>query len=276
MMRSGIGQEKQGDLGDLKTNTKAELIDLLARQEKLLANRRFLNSLKDKGAKVESFANKLRKAIEEREDVDRTMQLFERMDLGQERTVGEVSERTSSQNECSKDESTCITTANSTIDSGISNVHKKELSPAGNVIQEMKGKFKPNRYLRSTAIPDDLPRPMMGPSPMEGQSSKVRPGEPQLSSALQPSLRNQEAQVVEFEESASLLEHQKKAAEGLVARQAAERLMERLNIKMGDFIPDVQHESYRGQTADSDDESEDEEDEEDEDDTDDQCNEIED
>ena len=39
MMRQGTEKEKQGDLSDLNEKTTVELIDLLARQEKLLVNR---------------------------------------------------------------------------------------------------------------------------------------------------------------------------------------------------------------------------------------------
>nr|XP_054770568.1 uncharacterized protein LOC129278416 [Lytechinus pictus] len=129
-------------------------------------------------------------------------------------------------------------------------VKKSNVSDSSVVKQENRDKFKPNKDLKSTAIPDGLPRPSIESSPLRGQGSHERSSmderDADLSSAKIPSLKNQEAQVVEFSKSAKLLEEQKKHAEALVAKQAAERLTERLHIQMGDFIPEVQQVSNRG------------------------------
>nr|XP_054756408.1 DNA-directed RNA polymerase II subunit GRINL1A-like [Lytechinus pictus] len=244
MIRQGTAQEKQGDLSDLKEKTTAELIDLLARQEKLLANRKFLMRLQDKGEKVENLAEKLRLLIKEREEVNKAARLFEKMDIGQEdSTITHVTERT-------------VIDQSKTSVTGT--VKKSNVSDASVVKRENRDKFKPNKDLKSTAIPDGLPRPSIEPSPLRGQGSHERSSmderDADLSSAKIPPLKNQEAQVVEFSDSAKLLEEQKKHAEALVAKQAAERLTERLHIQMGDFIPEVQQGSYRGGEIDSDDE----------------------
>nr|XP_054754387.1 DNA-directed RNA polymerase II subunit GRINL1A-like [Lytechinus pictus] len=243
MIRQGTAQEKQGDLSDLKEKTTAELIDLLARQEKLLANRNFLMRLQDKGEKVENLAEKLRLLIKEREEVNKATRLFEKMDIGQEdSTITHVTERT-------------VIDQSKTSVTGT--VKKSNVSDASVVKRENRDKFKPNKDLKSTANTDGLPRPSIEPSPLRGQGSHERSSMDErddLSSAKIPALKNQEAQVVEFSESAKLLEEQKKHAEALVAKQAAERLTERLHIQMGDFIPEVQQGSYRGGEIDSDDE----------------------
>ena len=51
--------------------------------------------LQDKGAKVESLAEKLRLLIKEREEMETAANLFEKMDLGQEDScISSVTERT--------------------------------------------------------------------------------------------------------------------------------------------------------------------------------------
>ncbi|XP_076805336.1 uncharacterized protein LOC143449136 isoform X2 [Clavelina lepadiformis] len=54
---------RQGHVGDFSTKSKEDLLELLERQEKLLANRGFLSKLPDQGEKISSFANTLRERI---------------------------------------------------------------------------------------------------------------------------------------------------------------------------------------------------------------------
>ncbi|KAK5935261.1 hypothetical protein CgunFtcFv8_020637 [Champsocephalus gunnari] len=56
--------ERQGRVGDLGKRSKEELQELLLRQEKILSNTRFLQSLPDKGKKIREFAEKVHLAIE--------------------------------------------------------------------------------------------------------------------------------------------------------------------------------------------------------------------
>ena len=176
-------------------------------------SRKFLSRLKDKGAKVENFAEKIRKAIAEREEIERTMQLFERMDLGKEQLpISDVTERVPSMVEDKEDVKSMATEAVSRTSNP-----ERALHDSSSATQKKKEKFKPNRDLKSTTIPSDLPRPSIKPEPMQGQSSearlKVKHDEEELSSAVVPPLRNQEAQVVDMKESARLLEDQKKNIE---------------------------------------------------------------
>ncbi|XP_028292324.1 protein GRINL1A [Gouania willdenowi] len=57
--------ERQGQVGDLRNRSKEELQDLLLRQHRILNNRRLLQTLPDKGKKIEEFAEKIRLAIEQ-------------------------------------------------------------------------------------------------------------------------------------------------------------------------------------------------------------------
>ncbi|XP_042349355.1 protein GRINL1A [Plectropomus leopardus] len=63
--------ERQGQVGDLRHQSKEELQELLLRQEKILSNKRFLQSLPDKGKKIKDFAEKLQLAIEHNDEEER-------------------------------------------------------------------------------------------------------------------------------------------------------------------------------------------------------------
>ncbi|XP_061102548.1 protein GRINL1A [Conger conger] len=63
--------ERQGYIGDLLGKSKDELCDILYRQEKLLSNKRFVQSLPDKGRKITDFVQRLRLALVHHEEEER-------------------------------------------------------------------------------------------------------------------------------------------------------------------------------------------------------------
>ncbi|RVE74595.1 hypothetical protein OJAV_G00023160 [Oryzias javanicus] len=81
--------EPQGKVGDLRNQSKEELRELLLKQEKILSNRRLLQTLPDRGKKVQDFAEKLRFAIEQRIEEER------RRDQNQKREGEDSRERES-------------------------------------------------------------------------------------------------------------------------------------------------------------------------------------
>lgn len=60
--------ERQGQVGDLGYKSKEELCELLSRQEKLLSNKRFIQTLPDKGRKISDFAARLRLTLAKNEE----------------------------------------------------------------------------------------------------------------------------------------------------------------------------------------------------------------
>ncbi|GCB64034.1 hypothetical protein scyTo_0013277 [Scyliorhinus torazame] len=68
--------ERQGLVGDLQHKSKQELLELLRRQKNLLANRRFIQSLPDKGERIAGFIEKLEAAISRHEEVERAAELL--------------------------------------------------------------------------------------------------------------------------------------------------------------------------------------------------------
>ncbi|XP_067056439.1 DNA-directed RNA polymerase II subunit GRINL1A-like [Acropora muricata] len=103
--------------------SKHELQEILRRQEKLLNNKKLLQSLPDKGNKVLATIERLKELIARREEVDNTVAQFERM------TVSHLVERSRQNLSESDDEiSECKDFA--------SEAHE-ELSPAHNKKDEM-------------------------------------------------------------------------------------------------------------------------------------------
>uniref|UniRef100_M4AIV8 RNA polymerase II subunit M n=1 Tax=Xiphophorus maculatus TaxID=8083 RepID=M4AIV8_XIPMA len=68
--------ERQGQVGDLRGHSLEELQELLLRQEKILSNKRFLQTLPDKGKKIRDFAEKVRLAIEQCSEEERRQSLM--------------------------------------------------------------------------------------------------------------------------------------------------------------------------------------------------------
>lgn len=67
---------RQGQVGDLRKQSKVELQDLLLRQEKILSNKRLIQTLQDKGKKIRDFAEKICLAIEQHEEEERKQNLL--------------------------------------------------------------------------------------------------------------------------------------------------------------------------------------------------------
>ncbi|XP_074523169.1 protein GRINL1A [Halichoeres trimaculatus] len=67
--------ERQGQVGDLRNKSKEELLELLLRQEKILSNKRLLQTLPDKGKRIREFAEKVHLAIELHDEEQRRLSL---------------------------------------------------------------------------------------------------------------------------------------------------------------------------------------------------------
>lgn len=67
--------ERQGEVGDLGHLSKEELQELLLRQERILSNKRLLQTLPDKGKKIKDFADKVRLAIDDHSEEERRRSL---------------------------------------------------------------------------------------------------------------------------------------------------------------------------------------------------------
>lgn len=62
-------------MGDLTKHSKEELQDLLLRQEKILSNTRLLQTLPDKGRKLQEFREKIQQALEHHVEAERKQKL---------------------------------------------------------------------------------------------------------------------------------------------------------------------------------------------------------
>ncbi|XP_073693213.1 protein GRINL1A [Garra rufa] len=68
---SSVWTARQGEVGDLSSKSKDQLLEILSRQEKLLSNKRFIQSLPDKGKKIADFVEKVHLALGHLEEEER-------------------------------------------------------------------------------------------------------------------------------------------------------------------------------------------------------------
>ncbi|XP_026758005.1 uncharacterized protein LOC113517515 [Galleria mellonella] len=73
--------EIDGKIVDLSSKTIQELQELSNRQLKLLNNKSFINKLPDKGAKIQSFYDKIVNTLKEKKEEEQTCRLFSGMKL---------------------------------------------------------------------------------------------------------------------------------------------------------------------------------------------------
>ncbi|XP_046387674.1 DNA-directed RNA polymerase II subunit GRINL1A-like [Ischnura elegans] len=74
-------KEKQGYIEDLGKLSKVQLIELLERQNSLLRNTSFIKRLPDKGDKISTFKCRLESELNRRKEVEKTTELFEKLDI---------------------------------------------------------------------------------------------------------------------------------------------------------------------------------------------------
>ncbi|XP_006811656.1 DNA-directed RNA polymerase II subunit GRINL1A-like [Saccoglossus kowalevskii] len=269
--------DSQGDLGNLDKKTQNELVDLLTRQEKLLANPKFLHRLPDKGAKIKQFAKKLQKLIEDRDKVEDTVKLLEKM-----RIEPEIKQTTMQSGELDSDDDDDIDTQETML---VGEVKERvgmdmEVKPSNGVKPNQKesrfkrtssdkkfatdnvfltmGKaepkkqtFKPYRTLKSDKIPDSFLRPAPPPDKI-----RERCAVEEISVVKPPKIEHSGgAKILDLKESVALEQKQQKIYEEILAKHAAERLTQRINITMETHtLTDL---NYR-EVGDDDSESEDE------------------
>lgn len=77
-------KESQGYIDDLKKKEKFQLEELLERQKKILANKKFISKLPDKGEKIINFYNKIQKELEHRNEVEEAANVLSRLNIASE------------------------------------------------------------------------------------------------------------------------------------------------------------------------------------------------
>lgn len=76
--------EIDGGIADLSSKTISELLELRNRQVKLLNNKPFVYKLADKGAKIQTFHDKIVKELKSKQDEDQTCRLFDQLNLNKQ------------------------------------------------------------------------------------------------------------------------------------------------------------------------------------------------
>lgn len=81
--------EIDGKITDLSSKTIPELLELRDRQLKLLNNKPFVNKLSDKGKKIQAFHDKIVNQIKSKQEEEQTCRLFDQLNLNKQ-TVQQV------------------------------------------------------------------------------------------------------------------------------------------------------------------------------------------
>uniref|UniRef100_W5N7W9 Myocardial zonula adherens protein n=1 Tax=Lepisosteus oculatus TaxID=7918 RepID=W5N7W9_LEPOC len=333
--------ERQGKVGDLNSKSKEELYDILTRQEKLLANTRFVQSLPDKGKKILDFVQKIHVAIADHEETQKRTQMLlsvktelqskyqqtlkeqrigtfqmEDLEMSHEngtvetditarkrdkttlkveselsRTVADGAENSVTQADNSAGIKKASTTAASLGETGLraSSETRKEqglieafgrvtltddTSPGSNdrlsggdgstgreppqkkphyieVLEKTeksppvrKAKFKPNQLPQKScgssagSSSPSLSSGAVSPLPLAERKLRDRKHLDDITAAKLPPLHHTPTQLLCLEESAALQQEQKKKYEGLQAKLAAQKLSEKLNVKMVSYSPE--------------------------------------
>ncbi|KYN08875.1 PREDICTED: DNA-directed RNA polymerase II subunit GRINL1A [Trachymyrmex cornetzi] len=83
-------KESQGYIDDLKKKERFQLEELLERQKKILANKKFISRLPDKGEKIISFYNNIQKELEHRNEVEEAANVLSRLNIASEGKVAMI------------------------------------------------------------------------------------------------------------------------------------------------------------------------------------------
>ncbi|XP_053722489.1 protein GRINL1A [Synchiropus splendidus] len=76
MVDRGSWADRQGQVGDLRGQSKQQLRELLRRQEKILSNKQLLKTLPDQGKRIQEFSIRLQQAIDLHEEEERKQNLL--------------------------------------------------------------------------------------------------------------------------------------------------------------------------------------------------------
>ncbi|CAL9701858.1 unnamed protein product [Knipowitschia caucasica] len=264
--------EPQGQVGHLSTRTKADLQELLLRQEKILSNKRLIKTLPDKGVKIQEFAGKIRQALANHEEEVKNERLvsdfqskyqdaFSAQQCSAQNTTSAASDRTPLNLEQAPETGLEEAMDSVTLGKGSSaedknsdrtvmenNLVKTPTDPPYlSVIAKSentpirKSKFKTNQLLANGSSPGPpSPGESGTPSPLTAEERRKRDRKhlDDITAAKLPPLHYSPVQLLSLAESAALLKEQATKQQELQAKLAAQKLSEGLKISMESYTPD--------------------------------------
>ncbi|KAF3832615.1 hypothetical protein F7725_026280 [Dissostichus mawsoni] len=265
--------ERQGRVGDLGKQSKEELQELLLRQEKILSNTRFLQSLPDKGKKIRAFAEKVHLAIEHFDEDEKKQSLVfaARKELQSKYQHAFTSQRgvpnaptASHQNRQSEaaagdavsaqvqerktldeqqDKSDSREAAGETMETAAAgaSLNSDERKKDGDLVEAFERvRLLPARGDPSPSGSSSPSRSSGASSPLSAQARRERDRKhlDDITSAKMPPLIYSPAKLLSLDESASLQQDQTRRQQELYAKLAAQKLSEGLKVSVGSYTPD--------------------------------------
>lgn len=192
--------------------SKKELLEILQRQEKLLANKKFLQSLSDKGRKVSQTVERLKKLIVQRGKIEDTVAQFQRLTVSQLVQTTQLDALDSDDSDNNDGDDDRMHTCSSTGNPALSEQHKEMTS---------------NEHRKTTDANKSINKQFSSQS-----SGKTWDYE---SSATPPTYKLEKAKPLSLEESFKLLQDQEKRQKDLQAQHATQKLKEQSFLDKTDY-----------------------------------------
>ncbi|PSN31549.1 hypothetical protein C0J52_26230 [Blattella germanica] len=290
-------QENQGYIDDLSKKLKPELLEILDRQDKLLANSAFIKKLPDKGKRISEFRKRIAEELARRDEINKTCDLFSGLNIGKSGTSDEIEWTgkysqdnrvgTLDSDDESEEEKDPLRILAS--QSGVGTYKKKhkvvEPEPSlikpedlkdidSSVITESTSKQDEEIYVRRLCNKVETVKEISGKATerflphrtvksshhnaVEGYKKPLGPHW-EVTAATPPPPVHGDAKLISLQESLNLQKEQASKLKDIQAKHAAERLASQLGVKMGSTLPDASlRATYRDTHTDSSSSSEDE------------------
>ncbi|XP_013382131.1 DNA-directed RNA polymerase II subunit GRINL1A-like [Lingula anatina] len=248
--------EKQGYLGDLMQKPMAQLKELLDRQNKILQNKKLISSLPDKGKKISDLADRLRRAIKEKEKVDTTSALFQKMQLEsddedqvsfyrkiinksdkrKEETDDRLAPKVDVLQNCDISKDTGSVSTGNICDKSRENKDTMHGSLDSASVTDTSRRNAEKMDVMRNAEKTDLTGDTKTEKAIKSKGKRYSPEEE--SALFPPKAKYECAKMLSVEDSCKLQEEQNKRVQEIQVQHIAARLAQRLNIKMEPHLPE--------------------------------------
>jgi len=260
-------RDKQGYIGDLSKKTRTELLDLLSRQEKLLANRKFISRLPDKGKKIGDFKKQLEEILgKKKDDVSAVADELARLRVTSQ-VAGKCLDSDDDEDELNRNPSVWETlAANGLPTKTVTTSHQTDVDdtmpPLENDESEADPAPKESGFYRGLAhvmdkrFTEPVKKQRLKLNRPRHERNNVRQSRPQSSEDINkveeesavryPIGPHAEAKILTITESMDLQKTHMLQMKELQVKQAVERLAQKMNIAIGEYEPEAENKmNYR-------------------------------
>ncbi|XP_069697850.1 DNA-directed RNA polymerase II subunit GRINL1A [Periplaneta americana] len=263
-------REKQGFIEDLGQKSKAELLELIERQDKLLENKSFVAKLPDKGERITAFRSRLLEELAQRDEIGKTCRLLSGLEIGKPSFSDEI-EWTGKYSGTGTNNKAALDSDDESDDernplkilatqSGIGTYEKQckveepekslitqeDLKDIEAIASDGVAKPKDDVYIKHLCDKIEKPRekkreqfkPFRNTKTENTQHKKPLGPHWEVTAATPPLPVHGDVKLISLQESLQLQKEQAAKLKDVQAKHAAERLASQLGVKMGSTLPD--------------------------------------